>query len=379
MKHIIFLKKDLNAQGGLEKYSFLLAKAFQKSGLKVTFLTASQEPLINDFNAISLPCKSRLNFIKLKQFDLKCQEWINKNQCDIVFGLDRNFFQTHYRAGNGVHAEFIKIRSQTESFLKKISILINPMHRLILKMERETYTGIYTQRIFTNSLMVKKEIATHYKQSNPDKIKVVHNGVEWKDIQNNFEEWTSQKIIKAKEFGLNPNLHQLLFIGHGFKRKGLWQLLEALKILEDKKWQLSVVGKDREIYKFRKWVSKNHLQDRVIFWGARKDSISFYQIADTTIIPSLYDPFANVTVESLAMGVYVITSEKNGGKEVINDYNGIVVDVYSPKNFAKTISKRICQHKDIDGSTKIRNSVKHLDFSIQLNKIVQETVNSIGA
>ena len=43
----------------------------------------------------------------------------------------------------------------------------------------------------------------------------------------------------------------------------------------------------------------------------------FYQMADALVIPSFYDPFANVTVEALAMGLFVLSSKHNGGPEIL--------------------------------------------------------------
>ena len=49
----------------------------------------------------------------------------------------------------------------------------------------------------------------------------------------------------------------------------------------------------------------------LMYMGGYPDNVlKFYKIADCLVIPSFYDPFANVTVEALAMGVFVITSNE---------------------------------------------------------------------
>jgi len=44
------------------------------------------------------------------------------------------------------------------------------------------------------------------------------------------------------------------------------------------------------------------------------------------LLPTLYDPFANVTLEALAAGLPVITSAQNGASEIIEDEeNGFIL------------------------------------------------------
>ena len=63
--------------------------------------------------------------------------------------------------------------------------------------------------------------------------------------------------------------------------------------------------------------AKLNIQRRVTFFGPQKEIRPFYQFADALVIPSFYDPFANVTVEALAMGLFVVSSKSNGGHEIL--------------------------------------------------------------
>jgi UDP-glucose:(heptosyl)LPS alpha-1,3-glucosyltransferase len=44
-----------------------------------------------------------------------------------------------------------------------------------------------------------------------------------------------------------------------------------------------------------------------------------YAAADVFLLPTLYDPFANVTLEALAAGLPVITSAQNGAAEILTE------------------------------------------------------------
>jgi len=303
--------------------------------------------------------------------------WLGSNGYDVVFGMDRHSFQTHYRAGNGVHAAYLDRRRATASSLKRLSFAVNPLHRKILSLEKSTYEGKSLRRLFTNSAMVRDEILSYY-TVNPKKISVIHNGVEWSEMGNAFDLWPSERCKLLKRFGVTDESYHFLFVGGGFKRKGLDLLLRALSLLPRRDFVLSVVGADKNLKEFSSLAEDLGIGSNVHFFGARDDVIDFYKVADALVIPSNYDPFANVTVEALAMGVFVVTSKSNGGHEVItSDTGAILEDLYDAEGFAATLAMAMERPKTPSQASAIRNSVKHLDFSHQLDTIVTETLETM--
>ncbi|NJS13726.1 MAG: glycosyltransferase family 4 protein [Sphingopyxis sp.] len=53
------------------------------------------------------------------------------------------------------------------------------------------------------------------------------------------------------------------------------------------------------------------------FLGGRRDAEVCYAAADVYALPSLYDPFANSTLEALASGLPVVTTTTNGAQSVL--------------------------------------------------------------
>jgi len=379
MKRVVLLKSNLGAKGGLEKYTLRIAKAFRDSHCKVTILTSSSKktelPTMDGIEVISLFDQGFLSALNLFRFDHECTKWFYKNSFDILFGLDRNRHQTHYRAGNGVHATYLNSRKNNEGKLKSLSFSINPLHQLILNFERTCFEDPLLKVLFTNSHMVKDDILKTY-HTESKKIQVVHNGVEWNEFTSNFIEWKKVRPHLLQRFHLNETSFQLLFVGHGYKRKGLELLLNALSCIKEENFQLSVVGKDKNFPYFKKLVNDLKLSEKVHFFGAQANIRPFYQLADALVIPSTYDPFANVTVEALAMGLSILSSRFNGGHEILKDFSGIVInDLFNKESLALDL-KKIFERKKTESSTfAIRESVKHLDFSHQLNTIVQNTLS----
>jgi UDP-glucose:(heptosyl)LPS alpha-1,3-glucosyltransferase len=380
MPTVVLLKSHLNAAGGLEKYTLRLACAFAAAGCRTTVLTTCSKdraaPQIHpDVDVISLGAKQGLSVANLIDFDKRCRQWLKDNPSDLVFGMDRNRYQTHYRAGNGVHAAFLAQRRFCEPWLKRLSFSLNPLHQLTLSYEKTAFEHPSLKTLFTNSSFVKEQIL-HYYSTPEEKIQVVHNGVEWQELQTPFEQGPSMMPQLRSQYGLSNNCFQLLFAGHGYRRKGLYQLFQGLAALTDSNIQLSIVGKDKEIDLFKSLAVKLGIAHQVFFFGAQPSLYPFYQMADALAVPSLYDPFANVTVEALAMGLFVITSKFNGGHEVLKSHSGLILeDLFDPSCMAAALATAKRQPKTMTQATAIRQSVEDLNFKNQLNKIVNRCID----
>lgn len=359
MKRVVFLKSRLAFRGGLEKYTIRLAKAFVDKGCSVTILTTGAAPRIEGLEIISIAEDSKFSLSHLYRFDQLCRKWTHSHPSDLVFGMERTTEQTHYRAGSGVHAVFLKQRALIDSPLKRLSFHLNPLHRYLLYSEKKAFENPLLRLLFTNSEMVRNEILQNYSTS-PLKLQTIHNGVEWKEWELDFK--------KSFEMPKKSEPYHFLFVGNGFRRKGLPFLLEGLKYLSEEV-RVTVVGKDKNLDWYR------HHYKNVQFKGSQDDIRPFYQQADALVIPSIYDPFANVTVEALAMGLYVVTSRFNGGKEVLTPQSGTVIeDLTSPQSVAHALQTALSFPKNLSHATQIRQSIKDLDFSNQLYKIVERCI-----
>lgn len=373
-KQVVLLKSCVSNNGGLEKYASRIASRFLEKGCQVTLLTQGAAPSIDPINIFAAKTWSWPAFIRMEQYDRFVKHWLSRNRFDLVFGMDRNRMQTHLRAGNGVHAAFLQSRILTEGRMKWLVCQANPLHRKILELEKAAFENPHLQKLFANSQMVKREILDRYR-IDPSKIEVVHNGVEWVEMQSAFDAWETKKPQIAKQLGLDPTLFHFLFIGNGYLRKGLGQLLKALARLKRKDFVLSVVGKDTHWEEYRAQAEKLQLKNQVVFFGSQKDPRPFYQMADALAIPSFYDPFANVTIEALAMGLFVVSSKTNGGHEILSDINGSVIeDLTDIDSIAAALGAAFNRPKTVESANTIRKSVRHLDFSLQMPLLVDASL-----
>jgi len=343
MKNIVLLKSKPKQGGGLEKVASRIADAFTARGDNVTILSPENK------------------WFKVECFERAVQKWVKHNPADIIFGMDRNRYQTHFRAGNGSHHAFLKSRIASEGRIKYYTCLLNPTHRKILQIEKVTFEHPGLKKLFVNSHMVRNEILDRY-IVDPNKIIVLHNGVEWDEMETDFNAWPENKKTDRFTF---------LFIGNGYLRKGLPQLLQAFALLNNKNANLIVVGKDKNIAHYKKMATQLGLSEKVQFLGPQSNIRPLYQQADALVIPSFYDPFANVTVEALAMGVRVISSKSNGGSEILTPSNGQIIDDLLYRDSIRDALTNAMDHPKTPESAAIcRASVQHLNYPNQLKTLI---------
>ena len=372
---ICIQSRHLGFRGGLEKWTRAIAHGFKDKGASITLLTEDREQL-PDFNHEQLRPKGLFSYQKLKGFDKLCKSWQAAHKPNLIFGVDRTTSQTHYRAGNGVHAAYLQKRQSYENY-PSFRSQFHPLNHTILKMEKEAFESPQLRLLITNSMMVKTEILSHYMLP-PEKIKVIHNGAEWEEMEPSFNASLAQKEAVAQRLGLDPSAYHLLFAGNGYQRKGLLFLLNGLAEMKRKDLHLSVVGKESKMKKYQKAACALGLSQNVHFFGSQPSLIPFYQLSDAIVIPSIYDPFANVTVEALAMGLFVISSPHNGGCEILTEQNGMTLDSLRNRDAMMfAIEKAMSQPKTAKRSALIRESVKELSFSKQIRALVKESLSAL--
>lgn len=348
---IAILKREIHSGGGLEKYFRKIHDALFQRGHNISVLSMEKCTTIP---VIQVCKKIPTTLLNMVWFDICARRWLRKNPQDIILGLDRHFLQlTHYRAGNGCHAAFLERRMKESSWLKRFLLLCNPLHRATLMSERRTFQSKET-KIICNSHLVREEILRFYPGAYQENIFVLHNGVEWHEMEESFRA------------SVKPPIPHLLFVGHEWQRKGLDRLLRGLPLVKTP-FFLTAIGKERSPEKFFALVRDLNLESKVRLIPRAQNPLPFYQEASVMVIPSRYDPFANVTLEALAMGLFVVTTRANGGAEVLSPGCGIILrEDPSPEELAAAVEIALVR-RDREA---MREAARPYDFSQKLEELV---------
>lgn len=308
----IIKQKFVKLSGGSERYTSGLVAALKQHGHEIHVFTAKWDASAETQGVIlhRVPVLGGFSFTRQWSFARNCRRAIERAPCDVVFSLERSLRQDIARAGGGCHVEWLAQRSRYVPFWKRILALLNPLHLVLLNLERQTFSKDNTRFIIANSNRGKEEIVRHFNFP-AERIFVVLNGAD-------CERFKPSPHPPREEF-------ILLLVGSGFERKGVAFAIRALTHLPARV-KLRVAGEGRR-EPYLRLAEKLGVADRVEFLGRSARIESAYADADLLVHPAIYEPFSNACLEALACGLPVVSSRINGASEVLTPgVDGTVVD-----------------------------------------------------
>ncbi|MGL5082239.1 MAG: glycosyltransferase family 4 protein [Microcoleaceae cyanobacterium] len=138
-----------------------------------------------------------------------------------------------------------------------------------------------------------------------------------------------------------------LFVGSISQRKGLQFLLEACKILHQKKcdtYSVLVVGDGTQRAELKQFCREHDLDHRV-YWAGRVEYGAlglYFDQADVFILPTLEDTWGMVVLEAMILGKPVLCSQWAGASELIVEAeNGYRFDPRTPERLAELMQNFI--------------------------------------
>jgi len=247
--------------------------------------------------------------------------------------------------------------------------LVQKCHHIVAPTERE-----------------KTELMRHYDASS-EKISVVPCGV-------NLEVFKALGKAQARQYlgfdcppsmryggNLGNNDKIILFVGRIDPLKGLDKLIKALSYLRHiQGLRLVVIGggehSQHEIERLRQLACALKIQEAVTFLGLVKyeQLPYFYSAADVCVIPSYYESFGLVALESLACSTPVVATDVGNLKSIIRQgETGYVIKDNTPHRLADKISLILSRpHTDIKSARLIRASVSKFSWSDIAEAIVRD-------
>jgi UDP-glucose:(heptosyl)LPS alpha-1,3-glucosyltransferase len=241
---------------------------------------------------------------------------------DLVQSHERIACCDVYRAGDGVHAQWLHNRRAVLGTLGRFGLALNPYHRYVLAAERRLFGSPRLRAVICNSRMVKSEIQARFDLAER-KLHVIYNGVDLQSFHPRLRE--VHRAQARAEMGIPDSVMTYIFVGSGFERKGVFRLLPAFQRGADALAHLVVVGEDKAEARAKTLARDLGIGDRVHFLGGRDDVRPWYGAADAFVLPTLYDPFPNAALEAMACGLPVIVTFQCGTAELISGgENGMV-------------------------------------------------------
>ena len=198
----------------------------------------------------------------------------------------------------------------------------------------------------------KTDILKAYPDVDPDRIHVIYNGIDLAEYQKTPE---TQALI---DYGVDPAVPYVLFVGRITRQKGVTHLVDALSYLPaDTQLVLCAGAPDTpeiaaELREKVEAARRNHPR---IVWiekmVTKQEAIQLYSNCRIFCCPSVYEPFGIINLEAMACRAPVVASATGGIKEVVVDgETGYLVPFdqepvtgfpLDPRKFAQDLAARI--------------------------------------
>lgn len=193
-----------------------------------------------------------------------------------------------------------------------------PRAKIYLSLEH----GVFQKNKNTHALMISKnEMAVYesYYQTEKNRLHYLPPGIKRDRIRPENADNVSRR--KRHELGIADDEFMVLFIGSGFRTKGLDRAIIALanlpshKLAKTKLW---VVGQDKE-REFKKLAQKHGVEDKIHFMGGRDDVAEWLWTADVLIHPAYRENTGTVLLEAMIAGCPVLTTAACGYSFYVKD------------------------------------------------------------
>ncbi|MCL0029817.1 glycosyltransferase [Dehalococcoidia bacterium] len=226
-------------------------------------------------------------------------------------------------------------------------VLTNKCHRIIAATAKE------------------RDDLVHYYGASPDTITIIPCGVNLELFQ------PMDRTLARQRLNLDGE-KVVLFVGRIDPLKGIENLLVTVSNLSRTHHLKLIVagGGDKthsEVERLKGLSRQLQIDDQVAFLGSmsQEDLPQLYNAADVCVVPSYYESFGLVALESLACGTPVVATRVGGVESLIRQgKTGYIVAGNAPQTLADTIATLFSgQSNGIRSASYIRGSVAGFNWS----------------
>jgi len=138
-----------------------------------------------------------------------------------------------------------------------------------------------------------------------DNVVVIPNGTDIKESEN--------------VSNVSKDIRKVLFVGRLEKYKNIDKLVQAMKVLKDDGFTLTIVGDGSARQELLKLIAKMDMEENVCIRSnlSREDLANEYTSSNIFVMPSSYEAYGIAVAEALSFGLKVIVSDTNALSEFV--------------------------------------------------------------
>ena len=367
-KRVMWLTDTFGDSNGVSVFLRELLTEIKKRNLPIDIVTCSSSVQPED-NLIVLPAVREFSLPVYADYSFRVPNFVELHNLFLSGGYDRvvcstegvmGMFGLYLKHAYTVDAHFYMHTDWLMFARKVLGIEGHNLNRVrrILRSFYKAFDGV----LVLNSEQ-RKWLSGNQMNINPKKV---HQTAHW--VNGRFK---PVEADKEGLFGIHADTPVLLYAGRVSKEKGV---LEVAAVYQQAKvkypdLRLVVVGKGPALQQM-----KNENPDGIfIDWVERSKLPAIYSSADLLLLPSRFDTFSNVVLESLSCGCPVIAYNTKGPKDIIrNGQDGFLV------NNLHEMQERVEEFLSNEDNSAMKQSSVKRAAAYAPRKIITDLMKSIG-
>lgn len=221
--------------------------------------------------------------------------------------------------------------------------------------EKTAYEG--ADAIIAVSHGMKADILRCYPQIDPERVQVIHNGLDLSQWQLPTDKVAVEQTLQ--NYGINSALPTVVFVGRITRQKGLPHFLQAISYLKNQCQIVLCAGAPdtpeiaqevaQEVEKLKEGGAQIVWIEQML---PHQELVNILSAAQVFVTPSIYEPMGIVNIEAMAMELPVVGTATGGIPDCIVDgETGYLVPIkqlndgtgtpLEPEKFARDMAERI--------------------------------------
>ena len=319
---IYIIEENIDRMGGVERIVSILANYFiNKNSVKVVSMYSNNNGSFFEYNKniykeyLYKKCNSRNKFVNKANFIFKLRKKI-KDFCSNLKDSDIIIF-----GRVSVAIKFLPYIKINATIIVRDAINIHN-HSKIVKIRMQKYFPTKVKTFIVSSNESLNEYRKFFGKKDLNMTKI-YNPI---------------GIIPKVQYNYNNKI--IISVGRYDYQKGFENLIKAFKLVSNEypEWNLKIIGDGPLKIEYENLIKKMQLSEKVELLHSSKNIENILCKSSIFVMTSRFEGYANALVEALACGIPSISYNwLTGVDEILNDNNGIIVELKDRKNYYKGI------------------------------------------
>ena len=327
MPFALLLDRFDPARGGTERYLGELAARLAARGhsVRVYCREGVATPAVT---LVPITTRARTRGALEREFAMRASERARTDGCAPLLGIrhvvDVDVYQPHGGSwGASIAARLAADRSPLRRGIRRALHAVSAKQRWFHFADREVFARNPRLLTLAVSSLVRDDLLGRFGELKP-RIELLPPAIDLARFA--AARTSSAALAAAEQHAVARGSSRLLFLAHDFELKGLAAAIGGFAASDAARrgGLLLVAGRGRAA-RYAALAKKLGVGAQVRFLGMQSDSAALLGASDLLLHPTHYDPCALVTLEALAAGVPVVTSDRNGAAEFVAEGGGRVV------------------------------------------------------